>query len=301
MISMRQSLYVEVSEGAAGQRLLRLNNQAWMKNEPLLRLREIPAHMSLVSIVQYISVELKLNKKNEAGLKDRYDRKDDYKYRGHDDQRHQDGQHREDRQHRQIFGDGELTNEDHNDIDIDINNDQQAEYNVFAFIAENTKSFGNNRSKLGRKPPREGKLPRRVGDLALSSNEYMKKYKGCWVCHGKGNAHQHDHAKRAVYAVNKKEYFKLHPERVPREKRMQNLKDRQICQEGGGRGKDRHLCQIGDVANSLWQAGRELQELQEQSLRHGDLGPLSRARLSKNRPGGAPQKSVRDPEENPGN
>ena len=90
MISMRQSLYVEVFGEAAGQTLLRLHNQAWMKNEPLLCLREIPARISLELIVQYTSVHLKLNKKNEERLKVRYERKDDYKYRGHDDRRHQD-------------------------------------------------------------------------------------------------------------------------------------------------------------------------------------------------------------------
>ena len=48
--------------------------------------------------------------------------------------------------------------------------------------------------------------------------------------------------------------------------RIQNSKDRQNCHDGGGRGKDRHVRQIGDVAESLLQAGRQLQELQEQSL-----------------------------------
>ena len=96
MISMRQSLYVAVFWEAAGQGLLRLDNQASVKNEPLLRLREIPARMSRDLTVQYISVELKLSKKNEAGLKDRCDQKDDCKYKGHDDRQHQDRQHRED-------------------------------------------------------------------------------------------------------------------------------------------------------------------------------------------------------------
>ena len=198
MISMHQSLYVEVFGEAARQRLLRLHKQAWMKNEPLLRLRKIPARMSLESIVQYISVELKLNKKNEAGLKDRYDRKNDYKYRGHDDRRHHDPQHREDPQHRQIRGDGELTNEENNDIDMDVNNNEKAEYHFFAFIAVNTKSFGNNPSKWGRTPPCAGKPPRRVADPTLSLEEYMKKYKGCCVCYGKGNSHQRDHTNCAV-------------------------------------------------------------------------------------------------------
>ena len=85
MISMRQSLYVEVVSEDAGQKLILLHNQAWMRNKPLVRPREIPARMSLESIVQYISVGLMLNKKNGAGLKDRYHQNDDHKYRGQDD------------------------------------------------------------------------------------------------------------------------------------------------------------------------------------------------------------------------
>ena len=80
----------------------------------------------------------------------------------------------------------------------------------------------DNGSKWGRTPPRAGKPPGRVSDPPLSLNEYMKKYKGCWVCYGMGNSHQHDHTKCAVYAADKKKYFKLHPERVPKEKRIQN-------------------------------------------------------------------------------
>ena len=158
--------------------------------------------MSLASIVQYISVESKLNKKNEAGLNNRYDRKDDYKYRGHDDRRHQDRQHSEDREHRQIHHDGELTNEDNNDIDMDVNDNEQAEHHFLAFVTEHTKSFGNNRSKRGRTPPPAGKAPRRVGDPPFSLNEYMRKYERCWVCYGKGNSHQHDHTKCAVYEAD---------------------------------------------------------------------------------------------------
>ena len=81
---MRESLYVEVLTQAAGQRLLLLHNHAWMKNKPLVRLREMPARISLTSIVQYISVELKFKKKRGAGANDRSDRKDDYKHIGHD-------------------------------------------------------------------------------------------------------------------------------------------------------------------------------------------------------------------------
>ena len=89
--------------------------------------------------MQYISIELNLNAKNEAQLKDRYDRKDDHKNRGHDDRRHQE------RQHREIRGDRDRTNEDNNNNDINVNNDDHVEYHFFTFITENTKSFGNNR------------------------------------------------------------------------------------------------------------------------------------------------------------
>ena len=144
MISMRQSLYVEVFGEPAGQRLFRLHNEVWMKNEHLLSLREIPARMSLESIVQYISVELKLNKNNEAGLKDQYDRIDDYNYRGHDDRQ------RQYRQHGEIDGDGALMNEDTKDIDMDVTNNEQTEYHFFAFVAENTKTFGQQSFEVGK-------------------------------------------------------------------------------------------------------------------------------------------------------
>ena len=97
--------------------------------------------MSLESMVQYISVELKLKKNNEVGVKHRYNRKDDYRNRGHCDQRHQD------RQHQEINGDGDETNKENNDININVNYSEPAEYHFFACVAENTKSFGNNRSE----------------------------------------------------------------------------------------------------------------------------------------------------------
>ena len=51
-----------------------------MKKEPLLRLQEKPSRMSLQQILQYISVEFKLKKTNEAGLKERCDWRHNYKY-----------------------------------------------------------------------------------------------------------------------------------------------------------------------------------------------------------------------------
>ena len=51
MISMKNSVYVEVFGDTAGGRLLRLNNVEWRRGERL-RMQMIPAHMSLDSIVQ---------------------------------------------------------------------------------------------------------------------------------------------------------------------------------------------------------------------------------------------------------
>ena len=53
-----------------GQRLMRLNNVEWGRGEQL-RMQVIFARMSLHEIVKYITVELKLNAKNEAHVQDR--------------------------------------------------------------------------------------------------------------------------------------------------------------------------------------------------------------------------------------
>ena len=79
------------------------------------------------------------------------------------------------------------------------------------------------------------------------------------MCYGKGKLRQHDYTKCAVYAADKKEYFKLHPERAPKEKRIEIQEDHGNCQHVGGPFKDRHLRQIGDVAESRLQAGQQLQ------------------------------------------
>ena len=87
MLGLKNAVYVEVFGDSMGQRLLRLNNVEWRHGEPL-RMQVIFARMSLDEIVKYITVELKLNAKNEAHVQDRH---------GH-------GQrgHREDCHHREI-------------------------------------------------------------------------------------------------------------------------------------------------------------------------------------------------------
>ena len=70
MLGLRNAVYVEVFEDTMWQRLLRLNNVEWRCGEPL-RMQVIFARMSLDEIVKYITVELKLNAKNEAHVQDR--------------------------------------------------------------------------------------------------------------------------------------------------------------------------------------------------------------------------------------
>ena len=97
MLGLKNAVYVEVFGDSMGQRLLRLNNVEWRRGEPL-RMQVIFARMSLDEIVKYITVELKLNAKNEAHVQDRH---------GH-------GQrgHREDRHHREIQEDTANSAED---------------------------------------------------------------------------------------------------------------------------------------------------------------------------------------------
>ena len=71
MLGLKNAVYVEVFGDSMGQRLLRLNNVEWSRGEPL-RMQVIFARMSLDEIVKYITVELKLNAKNEAHVQDRH-------------------------------------------------------------------------------------------------------------------------------------------------------------------------------------------------------------------------------------
>ena len=85
MISMKNSVYVEVFGDTAGGRLLRLNNVEWRRAEKL-RMQMIRARTSLDSIVQCVSVQLKLNSKNEAHIKEshgngNHERRDDRNHR----------------------------------------------------------------------------------------------------------------------------------------------------------------------------------------------------------------------------
>ena len=69
MLGLKNAVYVEIFGDTMGRRLMRLNNAEWRRAEPL-RMQVIFARMSLDEMVKYITVELKLNAKNEAYVQD---------------------------------------------------------------------------------------------------------------------------------------------------------------------------------------------------------------------------------------
>ena len=83
MLGLKNAVYVEVFGDTMGQRLMRLNSVEWRRGEPL-RMQVIFARMCLDEIVKYITVELKLNAKDEAHVQDRQGQG----HRGHQEDRH---------------------------------------------------------------------------------------------------------------------------------------------------------------------------------------------------------------------
>ena len=142
MLGLKNAVYVEVFGDSMGQRLLRLNNVEWRRGEPL-RMQVIFARMSLEEIVKYITVELKLNAKNEAHVQDRH---------GH-------GQrgHREDRHHREIQEDTANSAEDGSGFGQDHwSREDHEEAHFFAFVAHNVRNHGQDRSRWTQVRTQEG-------------------------------------------------------------------------------------------------------------------------------------------------
>ena len=191
-----------------GQRLMRLNNVEWRRGEPLM-MQVIFARMSLDEIVKYITVELKLNAKNEAHVQDR---------QGHGHRGHQ-----EDRQHREVQGDtvgpAEEGSGSGQDLWTATTREDYEEAHFFAFVAHNMKEHGQDKSRWNRLDSRTKgrKEPRRIGNPPLSFREYRSQHDRCWVCYGKGNNHAHDHRHCMVYEEDKKTYFVAHPDNKPKE------------------------------------------------------------------------------------
>ena len=262
MLGLKNAVYVEVFGDIMGQRLLRLNNVEWRRGEPL-RMQVIFARMSLDEIVKYITVELKLNAKNEAHVQDRH---------GH-------GQrgHREDRHHWEIQEDKANSAEDGSGSGQDHwSREDHEEAHFFAFVANNVRDHGQDRSRWSPVGPKKGKEPRRIGNPPLSFREYRSQHDGCWVCYGKGNNHAHDHRQCKVYEADKKAYFAAHPKKKPKEQRISDWKAKggdggkgqgKGQGKGGGRGygggpgQDRRVRSIEEVAEDML---RTLEELKAQ-------------------------------------
>ena len=204
MLGLKNAVYVEVFGDNMGQRLMRLNNVEWRRGEQL-RMQVIFARMSLDEMVKYITVELKLNAKNEAHVQDR--------------QGHGQRGHREDRHHREIQEDTANSAEDGSGSGQDHwtgSQEDHEEAHFFAFVAHNVRELGQDRSRWNRVGPKKGKEPRRIGNPPLSFREYRSQHDGCWICYGKGNNHAHDHRQCRVYEADKKAYFAATPRRSPR-------------------------------------------------------------------------------------
>ena len=228
----------------------------------------ILARMSLDEIVKYITVELKLNAKNEAHVQDRHG----HGHRGH----------REDRHQREVKGDTVGTAEGGSGSGQDLwtatTREDHEEAHFFALVAHNMKEHGQDRSRWNRLDPRtkNHKEPRRIGNPPLSFREYRLQHTGCWVCYGKGNNHAHDHRHCKVYEEDKKTYFAAHPNRKPKEQRIADLKAKGGGGGkgtgkgqgkgggkgyGGGPGPDRRVRSIEEVAEDML---RTLEELKAQ-------------------------------------
>ena len=143
---------------------MRLNNAEWRRGEPL-RMQVIFARMSLDEIMKYITVELKLNAKNEAHVQD----PPGHGHRGHP----------EDRQHREVKEDTVGTAEEGSGSGQDLwtatTREDHEEAHFFAFVAHNMKEHGQDRSRWNRLDPRVNKNckePRRIGTPPLSFREY---------------------------------------------------------------------------------------------------------------------------------
>ena len=215
MISIKNSVYVEVFGNTAGGRLLRRNEVEWRRGEKL-RMQMIPARMSLNSIVQYVSVELKLNSKNKAHIKDLHgngtpEGRNDRNDRAIQEDPTVGGERSQDpgsEDRKTSSGVEYMTREDHEDA------------HFFAMVAHNTKAYGHDKGKERKPQPLQGKEQRIIGNPLLRFTEYRRNYGRCSVCYGKGRSHKHDHKTCKVYEEDKRAYFQAHPKKVPKEKRI---------------------------------------------------------------------------------
>ena len=284
MLGLKNAVYVEVFGDTMGQRLMRLNNVEWRRGEPL-RVQVILARMSLDVIVKYITVELKLNAKNEAHVQDRQG----HGHRGH----------REDCQHGEVKEDTVGTAEEGSGSGQDLwtatTREDHEEAHFFAFVAHNMKEQGQNRSRCNRLDQRFNKNrqePRKIGNPPLSFREYRSQHDSCWVCYGKGNSDAHDDRHCKVYEADKKAYFAAHPDKKRKEQRIADWKAKGgdggkgqgkgqgkgggKCY-GGGPGPDRRVRSIEEVAEDML---RTLGKLKAQQRGGRNLGRSQQERAA---------------------
>ena len=276
MLGLKNAVYVEVFGDTMGQRLMRLNNAERRRGEPL-RMQVIFACMSSDEIMKYITMELKLNAKNEANVQDQQGRG----HRGH----------REDRQHREVKEDTVGTAEEGSGSTQDLwtasTREDHEEAHFFAFVVHNMKEHGQDRSRWKRLAPRfnkNRKEPQRIRNPPLSFREYRSQHDSCWVCYGTGNNHAHDHRDCKVYEADKKAYLAAHPDKKPKEQRIAEWKAKggdggkgQGKGQGkgggkgycGGPGPDRRVRSMEEVAEDML---RTLEELKAQQRGGQSLG-----------------------------
>ena len=138
----------------------------------------------------------------------------------------------------------------------------QEDADFFVFVAYNTEAHGHDKGKRRKAAPRQGKEPQRTGNPLLSFTEYRREHGGCCVCYWKGRFHKHNHKTCKVYQEDKLAYFQAEPEKVPKEKRIDEWKKRQGDggrHVGSSHGGDQQILQIDGVAESLRKASGGLE------------------------------------------
>ena len=155
MLGLKNAVYVEVFGDSMGQRLLRLNNVEWRRGEPL-RMQVIFARMSLDEIVKYITVELKLNAKNEATEKTA------------------------------IIGRSRRTRPTPRRMVVEVAKTtgpgRITRRPISSRLWHTTREHGQDRSRWNKVGPKKNREPRRIGNPPLSFREYRSQHDGCWVC-----------------------------------------------------------------------------------------------------------------------
>ena len=92
---------------------------------------------------------------------------------------------------------------------------------VYLFVAHNLSNQGKDRSKWQPVNRKQRKEPRRVGSPPLTFKEYITKYpKGCFVCYGRNQAHDHDHKTCKWYAEDKAAFARAKPDRKLKSERQ---------------------------------------------------------------------------------